>query len=183
MADSDRAVFKVFIRGSAEAVWREITKTDSLQAAMFNMRLVTPGLAPGAPIQMQSKSGKFVGVVGEVLEYDPPRKYSHTFKFTQYDDPPCIVTFELNPVATGVEFTMTLSNLPPGTKTTKQMVGGAKLITKTLKAVVETGRPTLGVRLLYRLFGMLESKTPEKCKVENWPLNPDGTRAAATSTR
>jgi len=46
MAESDRAVFKVFIRGTVEAVWREITKTDSLQGAMFNMRLVTPGLAP-----------------------------------------------------------------------------------------------------------------------------------------
>jgi uncharacterized protein YndB with AHSA1/START domain len=183
MAESDRAVFKVFIRGSADAVWREITKTDSLQAAMFNMRLVTPGLAPGAPIRMQTRSGKFVGIVGEVLEYDPPRKYSHTFKFTQFDDPPCIVTFELNPVATGVEFTMTLSNLPPGTKTTKQMVSGGKLIINTLKAVVETGRPKLGVRLLYRIFGLLESKTPAKCKVENWPLETDRKTKAATSSR
>lgn len=183
MAESDRAVFKVFIRGSADAVWREITKTDSLQGCMFNMRLVTPGLAPGAPMQMRTKGGKFVGVVGEVLEYDPPRKYSHTFKFTQFDDPPCVVTFELNPVATGVEFTMTLSNLPPGTKTTKQMIGGGKLIVNTLKAIVETGRPKLGVRLLYRLFGLLESRTPEKCKVESWPLVTDAARKAATSSK
>ncbi|MDB5349395.1 MAG: hypothetical protein JWN86_642 [Planctomycetota bacterium] len=170
MAESDRAVFKVFIRGSADAVWREITKTDALQGCMFNMRLVTPGLAPGAPMQMRTKSDKFVGVVGEVLEYDPPRKYSHTFKFTQFDDPPCTVTYELNPVATGVEFTMTLSNLPLGTKTAKQMVSGGKLIVNTLKAIVETGRPKFGIRLLYKFIGMMESKTPAQCKVENWPL-------------
>jgi hypothetical protein len=170
MADSDRAVFKVFIRGTVDAVWREITKTDSLQGCMFNMRLVTPSLAPGAPMQMRSGSGKYVGVVGEVIEYDPPRKYSHTFKFTQFDDPPCTVTYELKPVTNGVEFTMTLDNLPPGTKTAKQMVGGGTLIVNTLKAIVETGRPKLGVRLLFRLFRLLEPTTPARCKVENWPL-------------
>ena len=172
MADSDSAVFKVFIRGTPEAIWREITKTDSLQGAMFNMRLVTPGLAPGAPMRMDTKSGRFAGVVGDVIEYDPPRKYSHTFKFTQFDDPPCIVSYELKPVTNGVEFTMTLENLPPGTKTTKQMVSGGTMIVNTLKAIVETGKPKLGIRLLYRVFALLEAKTPEKCKVENWPLKP-----------
>jgi uncharacterized protein YndB with AHSA1/START domain len=167
---TERAVFRVFIRGSVDAVWREITKTDALQGCMFNMRLVTPGLAPGAPMQMQTASGKYVGIVGEVLEYDPPRKYSHTFRFTQFDDPPCIVTFELKPVTNGVEFTMTLDNLPPGTKTTKQMVSGGRMITSALKAIIETGRPNLGVRILYGLFGLLEGRTPERCKTEHWPL-------------
>ena len=170
MAEPERAVFKVFIRGSVDAVWREITKTDSLQGCRFNMRLVTPGLAPGAPMQMRTKGGRFVGVVGEVIEFDPPRKYSHTFKFTQFDDPPCIVTYELNPVTGGVEFTMTLDNLPPGTKTTKQMVSGGSMIVNALKAIVETGKPGFGVRLLYILFGLLEKTTPARCKVENWPL-------------
>jgi hypothetical protein len=170
MAESDRAVFKVFIRGTVEAVWREITKTDSPQGCMFNMRLVTPGLAPGAPMQMRSRSDRYVGVVGEVLEYDPPRKYSHTFKFTRFDDPPCIVTYELKPVTNGVEFRMTLDNLPPGTKTAKQMVAGGNMIVNTLKAIVETGKPQLGVRILYHLFGLLEPTTPAQYKVEKWPI-------------
>jgi uncharacterized protein YndB with AHSA1/START domain len=169
---TERAVFKVFIRGSVDAVWREITKTDALQGCMFNMRLATPGLAPGAPMQMRTASGKYVGIVGEVLEFDPPRKYSHTFKFTQFDDPPCIVTFELHPVTNGVEFTMTLDNLPPGTKTAKQMVSGGSMIINTLKAIIETGRPKLGIRMLYRLFGLLEGLTPDRCKAEHWPLEP-----------
>jgi uncharacterized protein YndB with AHSA1/START domain len=170
MPEADRAVFKVFIRGSVEAVWHEITKTDSLQGCMFNMRLATPGLAPGAPMQMRTKSGKFVGVVGDVLEYDPPRKYSHTFRFTRYDNPPCIVTYELKEVTGGVEFTMTLDNLSEGTKTTKQMVSGGTMIVNTLKAIVETGRPGLGIRILYKLFGVLEATSPARCKTENWPM-------------
>ena len=173
MAEPERAVFKVFIRGTVDAVWREITKTDSPQQCMFNMLLATPGLSHGAPIQMRTKSGKYVGVVGEVLEFDPPRKYSHTFKFTQYDDPPCIVSYELKEVTNGVEFTMTLDNLPAGTQTTKQMVGGGNMIVNTLKSVVETGKPKLGIRLLYVLFAALEPITPAKCKAEKWPLKTD----------
>ena len=170
MSEPERAVFKVFIRGSVDAVWREITKTDTPQQCMFNMLLATPGLSHGAPIQMRTKSGKYVGVVGEVLEFDPPRKYSHTFKFTQFDDPPCVVSYELKEVTNGVEFTMTLDNLPPGTQTTKQMVSGGNMIVNTLKSVVETGKPSFGIRMLYVLFGLLEGTTPAKCKTENWPM-------------
>src|SRR5215212_3189107 len=105
--NTEQAVFKVMINGPIEAVWREITRTDKPQKCMFNMRLHTPGLKPGAPIRMRTTSGKYTGVIGEVLEFDPPRKYSHTFKFTNFDDPPCTVTYELreaSPRAT--EFTL-----------------------------------------------------------------------------
>ena len=114
MPETEKCVFKVFIRGSVEAVWREITKTDELQKCMFNMRLDTPGLRPGAKIRMRTPNGKYTGVVGEVLEFDPPRRYAHTFKFTQYDDPPCRVIYELKPVEGGVEFTLTCADMPAG---------------------------------------------------------------------
>jgi uncharacterized protein YndB with AHSA1/START domain len=171
MAETERAVFKVFIRGSVDAVWREITKTDEPQACMFNMRLHTPGLKPGAPIRMRTKNGKYTGVVGDVLEFDPPHKYSHTFKFTNYDDAPCTVIYELKPVAGGVEFTMTLDQMPKGTKTAKQMVQGGQMIVNTLKAVVETGRPPLGTRILYGMFAVLEPvMSPKATRTENWPM-------------
>lgn len=167
---SERAVFKVLIRGTIQDVWREITKTDTVQGCMFNMMLVTPGLAPGAPMQMRSKSGKLVGVVGEVLEFQPPTRYAHTFKFTNYEDPPCKVYYDLKEVAGGVEFTMTLEDVPSGTKTAKSMLSGGKMIVDTLKAIVETGKPPFGVRLLYTMFALTEPFAPKSIKVENWPL-------------
>jgi uncharacterized protein YndB with AHSA1/START domain len=170
MAESLRSVSKVFIKGTIQDVWREITRTDELQKCMFNMRLHTPGLKPGAPIQMRTADGKYVGVVGEVLEFDPPHRYAHTFKFTQYDDPPCKVIYDLKEVPGGVEFTLTSEDIPANTKTAKQMVPGGDMIAKTLKAVVETGRPSLGIRMLYVLFKVLAITTPKKCRVENWPL-------------
>jgi uncharacterized protein YndB with AHSA1/START domain len=169
--DHEKAIFRVFIKGSIQDVWREITKEGELQPCMFNMRLETDGLKPGGQIRMRSPSGKYTGVVGEVLEFKPPYRYVHTFRFTQFDDPPCTVIHELKEVEGGVEYTLTHENMPAGTKTAKRMNQGAGLICKTLKAVVESGRPTFGVRLLFRLFSLLEALTPKKCRSENWPLS------------
>ena len=166
----ERAVFKVVINGPIDAVWREITKTDSVQRAMFNMRLHTPGLKPGAPFQMRSKDGKIVGIVGEVLEFDPPRRYVTTFRFTRFDDPPCRIIYELKEVPGGTEFVMTLEDLPPGTVTSKQMVQGGDLIIKTLKSLVETGKLPLGTQMLYAMFALLGPLAPKKTRAENWPM-------------
>ena len=43
------------------------------------------------------------------------------------------------------------------------------MIVKTLKAVIETGRPTFGIRMLYVLFKILAPLTPKKCLSKNWP--------------
>jgi len=171
MAEGEKAVFRIVIRGSIERVWHEITKAGELQQCMFNMRLDTDGLEPGGQIRMRSPSGKYTGIVGEVFEFDPPHRYVHTFRFTQFDDPPCTVIHELKEVADGVEYTLTHENLPMGTKTAKQMNQGGPLIVNTLKAVVERGRPSFGVRLLYTLFKVFEPLNPKKCRSENWPLD------------
>ncbi len=169
MTETQRAVFKVHIAGRIEAVWKEITKTDEIQKSFFNSRMDTPGLKPGAPIRMRSPDGKYTAVVGDVVEFDPPHRFSHTFRFTQYDDPPCKVTYELREVSGGVEFTLIVDDMPAGTKTAKQMSQGGAMIVKTLKAVIETGRPTLGIRILYVLFKVLTPLTPKKCLSKNWP--------------
>lgn len=169
MTETTRSVNTVFIRGTIQQVWREITKTDEVQKCMFNMRMHTDGLKVGAKIRMRSANGKYTGVVGEVLEFDPPHRYAHTFKFTGYDDPPCKVIYELKEVPGGVEFTLICADVPVGTKTAKQMVPGARMICNTLKAVVETGKPALGTRMLYVLFKLLEPTTPKKCLSSNWP--------------
>lgn len=171
MGEREKAVFSIFIRGSIQDVWREITKEDELQKCMFNMRLETDGLRPGGQIRMRSPSGKTTAVVGEVLVFQPPHRYVHTFRFTQYDDPPCTVIHELREVEGGVQYTLTHENVPAGTRTAKQMNQGGALICNTLKAVIERGRPSFGVRMLYRLFRLLEPLSPKQCRSEHWPLS------------
>jgi uncharacterized protein YndB with AHSA1/START domain len=162
--------FRIVIQGSIEDVWREITRTDAPIACFFNSRMDAPRLAKGSKLAMRTPDGKYTGVVGEILEFDPPRRFAHTFRFTNYDDPPCKVTYELEKVAGGVEFTLTIDDLKPGTKTEKGMLQGAKLILNTLKAVIETGRPSLGTRMLFGLFRLMGPLTPKRCRSENWPV-------------
>ena len=166
-----QTVFKILIEGTIEEVWKEITRTDAPIACFFNSRMDVGTLREGSKIAMRSPDGKYTGVVGEILEFSPPRRFSHTFKFTNLDDPPCSVVYTLEPVDGGVEFTLELLNLPVGTKSGKQMVQGAPMIVNTLKAVIETGRPPLGTRLLFVLFKYLQFLNPKRSLSENWPID------------
>ncbi len=168
MANTIRSVSTVTINGTIEAVWREITKTDEVQKCMFDMQLHTSGLKPGAKIFMRSANGRYTGVVGEVIDFDPPRLYSHTFQFTNYDDPPCKVIYELKDLGGQVEFSLIIEDLVEGTKSAKQMVSGAKMIANTLKSIVETGKPSFGVRMLYVLFKLMAPLSPKRTLSENW---------------
>lgn len=163
---TETAVFEVFIRGTVDAVWREITKTDEIQQAFFNSRMCTPGLEVGAPIQMRTPDGKNVSVVGEVTEYDPPRVLAHTMRFTHLDDPESTVRYELVEQDGGVKFTLTILEMPAGTKTAKAMKQGGPMIVNTLKGVVENGKPPLLYRIMGAIFKLFP--VPKKCNVEHW---------------
>lgn len=169
-AVEDDMVYEVFIEAPMEAVWNELTKTHEVQKAMFNAQMHTTELAVGAPIRMRSPNGKFTAVVGKVLEFEKPLRFSHTFRFTQYDDPECEVLYELEQQDQGTRFRLTVRRAPTGTKTAKQMKQGGTMICNTLKNVLETGRPSFGIRVLYGLFGLLAPFTPKRCASENWPL-------------
>jgi uncharacterized protein YndB with AHSA1/START domain len=151
------------------AVWEEITRTDGPQGCFYNSLMDTPGLRPGAPVRMRSLDKKFTFVVGEVLEFDPPRKFSHTFRFADSEDPPCKVTYLLEPTEGGVRFTLISEDVPAGTKTEKNMAGGNKFILKTLKEIVETGRPALGTRILYAMMPWMSFMLPKRLRSENHP--------------
>lgn len=172
-----RAKFRVFIKGSVESVWDEITRTDKPIPAFFGAKLEAPSLTPGSTMAMRTQSGKYTGVVGEIIAFDPPRIFAHTFKFTNLDDPPCIVRYELEPTdqdGGGTIFTMTLSELTEGTKSAKQMMSGGTLICNTLKAVIETGKPKFGGRMLLMMIRMMEPLTPKRCASEHWPVKAAG---------
>jgi uncharacterized protein YndB with AHSA1/START domain len=171
VSETTRQVFRVTIEAPIEQVWQELTRQDEVLPFFFGSVLHTTRLAPGAPIRMRSPDGKYTGVVGDVLEFDPPHRYSHTFRFTSLDDPPCKVIYELKEVPEGTEFTLICEDMPRGTKTEKQMLGGGKIITSTLKSMLETGKPTSTARMIIvvnKLLGPLI--TPKRCLSAHWPL-------------
>lgn len=169
--DPSTVVSRVVINSSIQHVWETLTRQDEVLPFFFGTVMKTTELGPGAPIRMRSPNGKYTGVVGEILEYDPPHKYSMTFKFTNYDDPVCRVTHELKEIEGGVEYTLTSSEIPLGTKTAKQMAQGGEIITSTLKKVCETGKPTFTARMIMIVSKLTAFMTPKKCLTENWPLD------------
>ena len=168
---AERQYFRVVINAPIHRVWAELTRCDSVLPFFFNSRCSTPGLKPGAPIRMLSKDGKYASVVGDVLEFDPPHRYAHSFKFTNLDEPPCVVRYVLKEVDGGTEFTLINENVPAGTKTEKYMTSGADFITKNLKAIVETGKPTTGGRIALFMMGLFAPFTPKQSLAENWPFD------------
>jgi uncharacterized protein YndB with AHSA1/START domain len=169
--DAAKAKFQVQIHGSIEDVWNEITRTDAPIPAFFNSRMDVTRLQPGAKLAMRTPDGKYTGVVGEILEFEPPKRFAHTFKFTNYDDSPCKVLYELEEMEASVQFTLTVYDMPVGTKTEKQMLQGGKMIVNTLKRVIETGKPSFGTRMLFVLFKLLAPTSPKKCLSVNWPVD------------
>lgn len=168
---TEDAVFKIFIEADIERVWHELTKTGEAQGAVFNAWLHTTGLKTGERMQMRTGTGKHVIVDGDIVTFEPPYRYAHTHRFTQYDDPPCTVSYELRPVGSGVEVTLRVTGMPTGTRTAKSMTSGGTTILASLKAICETGRPSLGTRLMYWMFDHMEFVLPARTRSEHWPLN------------
>lgn len=163
-----RLVFKTVINGPIEDVWREITRTDRPIPCFFNMRMHVDSFESGSRLRMRSPDAKYTGVVGDIIDFDPPHRFSHTFKFTQYDDPPCRVRYELTRVPEGTEFLLIIEDAPAGTKTAKQMAQGAPLIVGTLKATVEGTSPPFGMRMIHVLGRVMQPLTPRRCLSSNW---------------
>ncbi|MCO6458720.1 MAG: SRPBCC domain-containing protein [Pirellulaceae bacterium] len=164
-------MFRVTINAPIKQVWRQLTQSDVVLPFFFGSVLHTTRLAPGAPIRMRSPDGKYTGVVGEVLEFNPPYRYAHTFKFTNLDDPICKVTYELKEVGGGTELTLTSEEVPVGTKTEKYMGQGGEIIVQTLKAMLETGKPPFKARMIMFMNGLTAFLTPRKCLSVHWPLD------------
>lgn len=166
-----KSIFRVIIKAPIDKVWSILTQTDIVLPFFFNAVCKTTGLRKGAPIRMQNKDGRYTSVIGDVVIFEPPYRYSHTFKFTELDDPWCTVHYVLKEVEGGTEFTLINENVPAGTKTEKYMTQGGDFITTNIKAIAETGRPTAGGRFALLMIGLFGVFTPARCKSENWPLD------------
>lgn len=171
-AAGDRQVYRVLINAPIETVWNTLVKTDDALPFFFGAVCEAEGgeLAVGKRMRMVTPNRKFASVVGEVTEFSPPHRYAHTFKFTQWDDAYCTVTYDLKETADGVEFSLITTGVPAGTKTEKSMAQGGAFITQNLKKLVETGGPAFSGRMVMVLGPVMGLMTPAACKIENWPL-------------
>ncbi|MEL6505436.1 MAG: SRPBCC domain-containing protein [Pseudomonadota bacterium] len=164
-------IHRTFIKAPIETVWSTLVATDKSLPFFFGSICQTKdGLKPGTRYRMVSPNNKLAMVVGEVLAFDPPRLYSHTFQMTNIDEPPCKVTYTLVEKDGGTEFSLTIEDAIEGGKLHKEMVGAQTFIGGNLKALCETGKPAFSGRmvgLLSPVFGLFAKKQQ---RIENWPL-------------
>ncbi len=170
MGFGSRTIWRVVIDAPVETVWNTLVKTDEVLSFLFGAVLETEGgLAPGMPMRMLSKNRRTVIAFGEVLEFSPPHRFSHTITFTQVEgERPGRTTYELKEVHGGAELTLT-SEAVPGSKI-GNMTKGGPFIVENLKALVETGRPALSGAIVMALSPLASMLAPRRSRLENWPL-------------
>jgi len=163
---------RTFINAPIDTVWSTLVATDKSLPFFFGSVCQTKnGLEKGKKMRMVHPNGKTVMVVGEVLEFDPPNCYSHTFQMTNIEEPACKVTYRLTEKNNGTEFELTIENAIEGGKLFKEMKSSQRFIMANLKSMAENNRPALSGRmvgLLSPVFGLFGKKSQH---IEHWPLD------------
>ena len=139
-------VHQVFIRATAEQIWEAITKPEFTLKYFYGTR-VESDLAVGSPFLYRAGDSDELLVEGEVLEADPPRRLTVSWRFL-YDpelaaEEPSRVTWEIEPQDGGYcKFTAVHEGL--GAKSAEHVSGGWPYIVSGLKTLLETGKPLAG---------------------------------------
>ena len=76
--DRPATVFATFIRATPEAIWRALTESDFTTRYWYGSTVHSDWTA-GAPWELRTSGGQ-LGITGEVLEADAPRRLVVTYK-------------------------------------------------------------------------------------------------------
>ncbi len=167
---AERAYYKVLVNAPIETVWSELVNTSSPRPFFWNSRWDTKAMAPGNAYRVVSSDGKTVAVVGEILEMEAPRRLVTSFRLTSLDDPASKVTYLLKEKDGGTEFTLVTEQIPVASKSEKSMADGSQFITRNFKAYIETGKVTIGARMMLAMFRLMAPFTPKSMRADKWPL-------------
>ncbi len=142
----ERLVFQVYIRASAEQVWRAITETEFRRQYFFGSTIES-SFRPGSPLRSVSPDGELWGD-DVVLECDPPRVLSHTWRSlwdpAAADEPASRVTWRIEEQSGGLtKLTVVHDQLADSPATADGVSGGWALIISGLKTLLETGAPLI----------------------------------------
>ncbi|MEM9938458.1 MAG: SRPBCC domain-containing protein [Pseudomonadota bacterium] len=171
---AEKTIHRTQIDAPIETVWSILVATDKPLPFLFGSICDTAdGLKPGAKMRMVHPNRRIAMVVGEVLAFEPPYRYSHTFKMTNLDDDPCQVTYELREKDGGTEFDLIIENAIEGSKLHKEMLGAQDFIASNLKRLAETGKPAFTGRMVGVMAPVIALFAKKQQRIEHWPLETD----------
>ncbi len=143
--ESATQVYQLYIRSSAEEVWTAVTHPALIARYHFGAQQDPSDHTVGSRIKSWSPDRTRLWTDNEVLEFDPPRRFVHTWR-SLYDpelaaEPESRVAWEVEPVPGGyARLTLTHDRLDASPKTAAG-VRGWSYILSNLKTLLETGEP------------------------------------------
>jgi uncharacterized protein YndB with AHSA1/START domain len=159
-------VVSIHIAVPVQRVWDEITKTGRVQKSLYNTVLDTE-LRPGAKLRYYSPNRKRVFIVGEVVDVQPPHRFSHTYQMLMNGvEPPTLVTWTLQEESGGTRVTITHSGYTNAHKAPHKVAAGWRQILGFLKTELETGDVPTSAKLMYGMMGAFMFMLPKTTKTE-----------------
>ena len=146
MTQTTVQVYMVFIKASPEEIWDAITKPE-FTSRYFHGSLVDSTFEAGTPYRSWSPDRSSLWVEGDVLDSDPPRRLSHTWR-SLYDEETAgeeasRVTWEIEPQENGLSLLTVVHDQLEGAPKTAASVNGVgwMMVLSGLKTLLETGKP------------------------------------------
>ena len=136
--------YVTYIAATPEKVWQALTSRE-ISPTYFFGRSVEIDCRVGGQFVLRMKDGK-VDSQGQVVECDPPRKLSFTWKVEWLDEyrhlPEALVTFTLDPAGEATRLTFTEGHSPKlDAKYKEAGKHGWPMVLCGLKTLLETGKP------------------------------------------
>ena len=134
-------VYVSYIAATPDKVFKALTSTEATAKFWFG-NAVTSDWKVDSPITFH-REGKLI-LQGKVLEYDPPRRLSHTFKPMHNEafsaEQPSRVVYELEQQRDQVKLTVTHDGFAEDSKVFASISNGWPLVLSSLKSYLEANR-------------------------------------------
>ena len=134
-------VYVTYIETSAEKLWEALTSSAFTRRYWFNTE-VRSDWKVGSPFALVMDGT--VTDTGEILEADPPRRLSYSFKHELFEqmrqEPATKVVFTLEPYGNLVKLTVTHQGFADGSRLLGAISKGWPAILSGLKSLLETGQ-------------------------------------------
>ncbi len=133
-------IYVTFIETTPDKLWAALTSSEFSRQYWFGTELRTDW-AIGSPFALVMNGTPTD--VGEILEFDPPRRLSYTFRHVLQDElrneKPTKVVFKLEPHGKLVKLTLTHEGFADASKLLDGVSKGWPAIISSLKSLLETG--------------------------------------------
>jgi len=133
-------VYTTYIETTPDKLWAALTSSEFSRQYWFGTELRTDWTI-GSPFALVMNGTP--PDVGEILEFDPPRRLSYTFRHVLQDElrneKPTKVVFKLEPHGKLVKLTLTHEGFAEASKLLDGISKGWPAILSSLKSLLETG--------------------------------------------